>query len=95
MPKNKTHKGLLKRIRITKSGLVKVGHAGQRHLKSAKSSDRIRGYRRAKYAKGPDMARLELMLHRKIRSAENSEREKAAKEAKKTQENDKESETTS
>lgn len=79
MPKNKTHKGLLKRIRITKSGLVKVGHAGQRHLKSSKSADRIRSYRRAKYAKGPDMARLELMLHRKIRSAENAAREKQAK----------------
>ena len=84
MPKNKTHKGLLKRIKITKSGLVKVGHAGQRHLKSAKSSDRIRGYRRAKYAKSPDMPRLKLLLQRQVRSAEDSEREKASKEAKKS-----------
>jgi large subunit ribosomal protein L35 len=87
MPKNKTHKGLLKRIKITKSGLVKVGHAGQRHLKSAKSSDRIRSYRRSKYAKSPDMPRLKLLLQRQVRSAEDSEREKDAKAEKKPKRN--------
>lgn len=42
MPKNKSHKGLLKRIRVSKSGLVKVGRAYARHLKSHKPAALVR-----------------------------------------------------
>ena len=45
MPKNKPNKGLLKRIRITKSGKVKFRRAFGRHLKSHKSGKLLRSYR--------------------------------------------------
>lgn len=70
MPKNKTHKGLLKRIRITKSGKIKIGRAGGRHLKSHKSSKRIRSYRQPNYATAADIKRVRAMLNRKVRSEE-------------------------
>ncbi len=81
MPKNKNkpHQGLLKRVRITKSGMLKIGRAGQRHLKSKKASDRIRNYRHPKNVKASESRRLGMMLNRKIRSAEQAARDKAAK----------------
>ena len=50
MPKNKPNKGLLKRIRITKSGRVKSKPAFSGHLRSHKSGETMRSYRKAKYA---------------------------------------------
>ena len=49
MPKFKPHKGLLKRIRITKSGKVKGRVANGSHLRSGKTSERLRGMRKARY----------------------------------------------
>lgn len=77
MPRTKSHKGLLKRVRITKSGKVKLSRACARHLKSHKSSKRIRQYRRPNYATSAEMNRLRQMLNRRIRSAEDAERAKA------------------
>lgn len=37
MPKQKTHSGLKKRIKITASGKIKRGHAYTGHLKTNKS----------------------------------------------------------
>jgi ribosomal protein L35 len=50
MGKFKPHKGLLKRVRITKSGKVKMSRASSRHLRSGKPADTLRSYRRARYS---------------------------------------------
>ena len=42
MPKQKTHKGLAKRVKITASGRVKRQRAGGGHLMSGKSAKRQR-----------------------------------------------------
>ncbi|MBN2181611.1 MAG: 50S ribosomal protein L35 [Sedimentisphaerales bacterium] len=42
MPKQKTHKGLKKRIKITSSGKVKCSHSGTGHLMSSKNAKRRR-----------------------------------------------------
>jgi len=42
MPKQKTHKGLSKRIKITASGRVRHKRAGGSHLMSGKSAKRRR-----------------------------------------------------
>jgi len=42
MPKQKTHKGLSKRFKITASGKVKHRRAGGSHLMSGKSAKRRR-----------------------------------------------------
>lgn len=67
MPKNKPHKGILKRVRITKSGLVKTKHAYHKHLRSGKSSKRLRHLRLDKYFSNPDAKRLEKMLFCRLR----------------------------
>ena len=50
--KQKTHKGLAKRLRLTKSGKVKRQQAGRGHLMSHKSGDRVRKLRKAKLVAG-------------------------------------------
>ncbi|MHC4711502.1 MAG: large ribosomal subunit protein bL35 [Planctomycetota bacterium] len=62
MPKNKSHKGLLKRVRVSKTGKVKLQRAFGRHLRSHKPGQKIRGYRRPKYAAGADLRRLRSLL---------------------------------
>lgn len=42
MPKQKTHKGLSKRVKVTASGKVKHGRANGSHLMSCKNSKRRR-----------------------------------------------------
>lgn len=63
MPKTKSHKGLLKRIRLTKSGKVKFTRAYGRHLRSHKKSTLLQQYRKPKYAGSTDAGRLSRMLH--------------------------------
>ena len=46
MPKQKTHKGLLKRVRVTGSGKVLRQKSFRGHLMSAKSGERRRRLRR-------------------------------------------------
>ncbi len=67
MPKNKSHKGLLKRVRITKSGKIKLHRAFGRHLRSHKSGRTIRKYRRATYAASSEIKRLGRMLLTRVR----------------------------
>ncbi len=43
MPKQKTHKGLRKRVRVTASGKVKFKRSGAGHLMSCKNAKRRRG----------------------------------------------------
>lgn len=42
MPKQKTHKGLKKRVKVTASGKVKRGRTGAGHLMSGKNAKRRR-----------------------------------------------------
>ena len=67
MPKHKTHKGLLKRIRITKSGEVRHKPAGSGHLKSAKTSKRLRTLRGTKTVSNSDAKRFSKLLFRRLR----------------------------
>ncbi|MFH1023356.1 MAG: 50S ribosomal protein L35 [Planctomycetota bacterium] len=46
MNKKKTHKGIAKRIRVTKTGKVMFHPPGKRHLLSSKSGKRKRRLRR-------------------------------------------------
>ncbi len=62
--KQKPHKGLLKRVRVTKSGKIKLQRACGRHLRSHKTGQSIRGYRLPKYADASDVRRLRKMLGR-------------------------------
>ena len=69
MSKMKSHKGLLKRVRITAKGKVKIGRAFGGHLRSHKSGTRMRSYRKANYAHSADVNRAARMLHRRIVAA--------------------------
>ena len=49
MPKIKTHSGAKKRFRVTKSGLIKRGHAYKSHILTKKSTKRKRSLRQGAY----------------------------------------------
>ena len=70
MPKMKTHKGLLKRIRMTRTGKARHKRAGCKHLRSAKSPKRLRRLRQETYMKTSDAKRLSRLLGTKIRGRE-------------------------
>ncbi len=67
MPKNKSHKGTLKRIRISKTGKVKHKPAYSGHLKSRKSAKRLRGLRKTHTMSNADAKRFEKLLHKRLR----------------------------
>lgn len=67
MPKMKPHKGLLKRIRITKTGKVKHNKAGYKHLRSHKSADRLRRLRKGSIMSAADTRRIARLLGRRLR----------------------------
>ena len=46
MPKQKTHKGLKKRVKVTASGKIKCKRSGGGHLMSGKSAQRRRKIRK-------------------------------------------------
>ena len=46
MPKQKTHKGLAKRVKVTAKGKIKLHKAGASHLMSVKKAKRRRRIRR-------------------------------------------------
>jgi ribosomal protein L35 len=77
----KSHKSLLKRIRVTKSGLVKFRSPNSRHLKSNKSGEQVQSYRKPKYARRGMIGRLQLLLQRPLKSQEQHTAELAAKAA--------------
>ena len=62
MPKLKTNKGAHKRLRITKSGRLKRGSPGKRHLTGKKSSKRLRRLRKAKLVAKSQERRLRRLL---------------------------------
>lgn len=67
MPKNKSHKASLKRIRLTKTGKVKHNRAFGKHLRSHKSGKRLRRLRQDKFMSNPEAKRLEKLLFRRLR----------------------------
>lgn len=67
MRKNKPHKGLLKRIRISKTGKVRHRSACHKHLRSGKGGKRLRQLRKDPYMANPDAKRLEKLLFRRLR----------------------------
>lgn len=67
MPKNKTHKGILKRIRISKSGKIRHRSAFHKHLSSHKSGKRLRQLRKDRVMATPEAKRLEKLLFRRLR----------------------------
>ena len=79
MPKTKSHKGLLKRIKITKTGKVRFGRPGSRHLKSNKTGEEVQGFRKKRYMRSGDKKRLKMLLHRPLRSQEEAMADKLAK----------------
>jgi len=66
MPKMKSHKGLLKRVKVTAKGKVKFRKAFTGHLRSHKSGSELRKLRIKGLAKTGDIGRLGRMLHRPL-----------------------------
>jgi large subunit ribosomal protein L35 len=56
MPKQKTHKGLAKRVKVTGSGKVLRHHSATSHLLSNKSGNRRRKFRKSALVKGAKAA---------------------------------------
>lgn len=70
MPKQKSHKGLLKRVKITATGKVKFKKAFKGHLNSHMSGDKLRSLSGTSCVKRGDIKRLEALLHRPLTPAE-------------------------
>ncbi|MEM9019079.1 MAG: 50S ribosomal protein L35 [Planctomycetota bacterium] len=70
MPKLKSHKGLLKRVKVTGTGKVKFTKRGRRHRNSHMSGDTIRGLNRPGVMCKSDARKLESVLHRRLKGAE-------------------------
>lgn len=67
MGKNKVHKGLLKRVRVSKTGKVSHRSAFHKHLSSHKSGKRLRQLRKDPYVSTGEAKRFEKMLYRRLR----------------------------
>jgi len=62
MPKQKTHKGLLKRVKVTGTGKVKRKRCNGGHLLSGKSAERRRRIKNATLVKGAQAAKIRTLL---------------------------------
>ncbi len=62
MPKIKTHTGAKKRFKLTKSGKVKMNHAGRRHILNKKTTKRKRGLRKPTYAASANAPAVKLLI---------------------------------
>ena len=58
MPKKKTHKGILKRVKVTATGKIKIHQPGKSHLMASKSGKRRRQLRKAVIVSGKLAKRL-------------------------------------
>lgn len=65
--KNKAHKGLLKRVRISKTGKVRHRSANHKHLRSGKGGKLLRHLRADSEMANADAKRLEKLLFRRLR----------------------------
>jgi len=66
MPKMKSHKGVLKRMKVTAKGKVKYKKSFTGHLMSHKSGDDCRRLRGDSYVKKADIGRIEKLLGRPL-----------------------------
>jgi large subunit ribosomal protein L35 len=85
MPKShkvKSHKGVLKRVKVTARGKVRFGKTRKSHLMSHMSGDKVRRLRRPSYARAGEIKRLQRLLGRPLMSEEQHERLEAVAEAK-------------
>ncbi len=64
MPKNKTHKGTKKRIKVTATGKLMKRRAFGSHLLTKKSANRKRKLRKALTINASDQGRLRELLSR-------------------------------
>mgnify|MGYP002279494767 CR=1 FL=1 len=62
MPKNKTHKGISKRVKRTASGKLRHKSAGSGHLMSCKNASRKRSLRKPSFLSGKVAAHIKTML---------------------------------
>ena len=62
MPKLKTHKGLSKRVKVTKSGKIKRMQAFHRHLMTGKGGARRRRGKRSVIMHGAEAKRMQRLL---------------------------------
>lgn len=62
MPKMKSHRGAMKRFRLTKTGKVKRNKAYKSHILTKKSAKRKRGLRQATYLTSADHRRIKSIL---------------------------------
>lgn len=62
MPKLKTHSGLSKRIKFTKSGQVKRSHAFKSHILTKKGTKRKRGLRKAAFYDKTNMTAVKRLV---------------------------------
>ena len=62
MPKQKTRKGVTKRVRITSTGKIVRGRAGRRHLLSSKTRKRKRQLRKKAVLVGARATRMKRSL---------------------------------
>ena len=62
MPKQKTHKGLRKRVKVTASGKVKRKNSFSGHLMSSKNAKRRRKVGSSSLLKSSDAAKVKVML---------------------------------
>ena len=67
MSKLKPNKGLLKRIRITAKGKVKVRRAFGGHLRSHKSGSLMRSYSEPNFVGKADIKRIGAMINRRLK----------------------------
>lgn len=72
MPKNKVHKGLLKRVTVSKTGKVKYKTCASSHLKSHKSPNTLLRLRKRKAASSAEAKRFSKLLHRRLRGRDQS-----------------------
>ena len=98
MPKNKSHKGLSKRIRVSKTGKVRHRTAFHKHLSSRKSAKRLRQLRKDRHVVASEAKRFEKLLFRRLRGRNQArtslrrspspEQKRAMREAAKNSNND-------
>jgi large subunit ribosomal protein L35 len=64
MPKNKTHSGMKKRVKVTGSGKLLTERAGKRHLLERKSSSLTRRLTGTEELSANDVPRVKRLLGR-------------------------------
>jgi large subunit ribosomal protein L35 len=67
MSKNKPHKGIMKRVRVSKTGKVRHRSAFHKHLSSHKSGKRLRQLRADRMLTSAEAKRFEKLLFRRLR----------------------------